>query len=439
MSKRSKKHRNNTIAGFFILLSIVGFVSIIIILSDFQGLGNHGTYQIWFTTENGTPGLSPGAPVTLAGVKIGTVDEVKLIMDQSDSFGPHVKVTISVDDRFTVNRDAVAGLVVPVLGSSSSINFDNLGSNQPLKENEYLTGKYAATPFLKSAGIGPKEIIALQKTIHNINTISEDTSKITEFARNEVSKSGHEIVNNFRIMVQQVTEVISSFQQDWPAWKKSADDIIQNIQLAADNINKAVQQGKTMLTDAQDTAKQIKQTINDLTPKITKITDNIKNLSDTANQEWKSNISSLLNTSTQGIEHGTSLLSNLDESLALDLPEINRILANMRIASDNLKLTMIEIRAQPWRLLTAPSDEAMQEALLYDLVRTYANSVSDLDASIAELKSLHDHFGDQLDINQDSMKSVLKKLDENYLHFEEAQNSLYEYVSQKTSNLNDKP
>ncbi len=439
MAQRNKKHRNNTIAGLFILLSITGFVVVVIMLSDFQGLGHHGIYQIWFKPDTGTPGLSVGSPVTLAGVRIGTVDNIHLEMEKNESFGPRVEVTISVDDRFVVRRDAMAGLVVPVLGTASSINFDGLGTGEPLKDDEYLTGTFAATPILKSAGIGPEEIIAITKTIHNIKNISDNTSEISNFASKEMRESGHEIVSNIRKMVEQVADVVASFREAWPAWKKSADDISQQVHLAATNVNKTIDESKKLISEAHEGYLRTQKTIDDLSPKITKITDNIQSITDTARQEWITKITSALDHANEGIEHGSSLLSSLDETLTIDLPEINRILANMRIASDNLKLSMIEIRAQPWRLFTAPSEHAMQEALLYDLVRTYANAVSDLDASIAELKALHDRFGNHLDPNQDSLKAVLDQLDKNFNQYQDAQNSLYEFIAEKSSDHKVKP
>jgi hypothetical protein len=62
-------------------------------------------------------------------------------------------------------------------------------------------------------------------------------------------------------------------------------------------------------------------------------------------------------------------------------------MANFRLASDQLKLTMMEVRRAPWRLLYRPDTKELQYELLYDSARAYATAVSDLRAATESLEA----------------------------------------------------
>ena len=55
--------------------------------------------------------------------------------------------------------------------------------------------------------------------------------------------------------------------------------------------------------------------------------------------------------------------------------------------SDQLKLTSIEVRSQPWRLLHAPTNKEMSSQVLYDATRAYAEAASDLRAASEALQA----------------------------------------------------
>jgi len=385
MSQRRKRQQNNTIAGLFVLASVIGFVLIVIILSDMTWLGSNRQYEVWFKPDLGTPGLAVGSEVTLAGVAVGRVDAVELETDDTSEFGPHVAVTISLPDDYVLRDDAVVGLVVPILGTAAIINLEGLGTGKPISKSQPLTGIFAPSPFLRSAGIGPKQIEQIKSTIGHVDEISGNVMEVTKFARDEVQTSGKEIVQRIRDITKHVSEVIASFKEAWPTWRGRVSSTLANADESSEKLNSLLDEGHTLATNANEGVAELRKTIERLSSDVTESVANVREITAKANGEWSEKISNLLGRAENGTQLAEELLSQLDDSLTTLVPELERILANTRIASDNLKLAIVEIRNEPWRLLASPSERAVQESLLYDSVRTYANAVSDLDASIAAL------------------------------------------------------
>lgn len=432
MSQRRKRQRNNTIAGLFVLASVIGFVLIVILLSDMTWLGSNRHYEVWFKPDLGTPGLTVGSEVTLAGVAVGRVDAVELETNDKSEFGPHVVVTISLPANYILHDDAVVGLVVPMLGTAASINLEGLGTGKPISESEPLTGIFATSPFLRSVGLGPKQIEQIKSTIGHIDEISGHMSEITKFARDEVQTSGKEIVQRIRDMTKQISQVIASIKETWPTWRDRLSSTLVNADESSGKLNSLLDEGQTLVTNANEGVAELRKTIDRVASDVTESAANVRDITAKANGEWSEKISNLLDRAESGTQKAEELLSQVGDSLTALVPELERILANTRIASDNLKLVMIEIRNEPWRLLAAPSERAVQESLLYDSVRTYANAVSDLDASIAALKAVHDRYGSDFDLESESVKRILSLLDNNYSRFDEAQKALFDFITKET-------
>jgi hypothetical protein len=69
-------------------------------------------------------------------------------------------------------------------------------------------------------------------------------------------------------------------------------------------------------------------------------------------------------------------------------PSLRRTLANLRLMSDQLKLTAVEVRSQPWRLLIQPTTKEFESQVLYDATRSYAAAASDVRAAAEVVQQL---------------------------------------------------
>jgi len=432
MSQVRKRQRNNTIAGLFVLFTLVAFVLVVIVLSDMSGFGRKQRIEIRFPTEIGAPGLNPGADVLIAGVPKGKVEAIHLELADDPSIGPFVRVIITLPDSFTVRRDAEAGLMVPVIGSGAWINLEGLGTGEPLGPDEYLEGGYAPSAILRSAGLGQKQIEEMQRILANIDALSANTAEITRFAREQIDEHGDEIVESIRGTIDQAERFVQSVREEWDRWRGVMTQALENAQQVTENAGTLINEGRSFIANVDEGVTNVRRTFDEITPQVKRTASNVEAVTNRARGEWSDRISEILARTNDGVQRAQATLTTLDDSLTTALPEVKRILANMRLASDNLKLAMIEIRNEPWRLLASPSERAVRETVLYDAVRSYANAVSDLDASIAALKALHDRYGEDFDPEREAVQRVLNLIEEHHDRYVEADELLYQFVLQET-------
>jgi hypothetical protein len=100
--------------------------------------------------------------------------------------------------------------------------------------------------------------------------------------------------------------------------------------------------------------------------------------------DTKPTIDAMLVDARSAMESTRKAVERADALLAESSPSLRRTVANARLASDQLKFTLEEVRRSPWRLLYRPDTRELEFELLYDSARIYASAVSDLrDASAA--------------------------------------------------------
>ena len=76
-----------------------------------------------------------------------------------------------------------------------------------------------------------------------------------------------------------------------------------------------------------------------------------KATTDRANGEWSVRITGIMDEAKTALEAARGAASEAQELVARNGPRLDDILANATLASQQLKLATIEIRASPWRLL----------------------------------------------------------------------------------------
>ena len=112
MSTSHARQRNNTIAGFFVLIAVVGFVAMVIVLSDIGDFASTQRVRIAYPLDTGVPGLKVGSDVMVGGLRVGRVTSIESELSRTDD--PRFIVTVVIPETFEVRADAFAGMVVPL-------------------------------------------------------------------------------------------------------------------------------------------------------------------------------------------------------------------------------------------------------------------------------------------------------------------------------------
>ena len=115
------RERNNLLAGLFVLAGIVVAFTVIVLLSDLQGLFTPMyDVQVRYKLSDGLLGLKKGATVTIGNSPIGTVEHIS---DQRDPKEPDRVigkiVSFEIPKRYTLFDNAIVELNVPPLGTGT--------------------------------------------------------------------------------------------------------------------------------------------------------------------------------------------------------------------------------------------------------------------------------------------------------------------------------
>ena len=108
--------------------------------------------------------------------------------------------------------------------------------------------------------------------------------------------------------------------------------------------------------------------------------------------------------------------------------DITDALANARQVAQQLKLTMIEVRRSPWKLLHRPSRQEQEHELLYASTRAFALAASDLKATAASVQRLLDNHGNEIRQDPKTFQLLTAYLDDSLERYSEAQQRLIDVL-----------
>ena len=396
----ARSSRNNIIAGAFVLGSIALATAVVIALAGGSNLLNPTrSFIIRFPFEIGAGGVDAGSQVLLGGQPIGKVTGWKFLNTPSPG-GERptaVDVTCEVRADITIYEDAVAELMVPLLGVGTKVNIvtpgtgvgiaSPQGGNPELQDDEVLTGQEGMAPFLKSAGYGAEQRDQVRKAIAQVSEATERINRIVEKLEGDVDPTTDQ-VNNILADIRTVTKDVA---EHWPGWADKVDQTLASAREFIDGFKPFADQAREGYQGVVD---RLNALVDTNRPKIDEAVESARQLANKANTEGWQKVQDALASGQSGLDSFRDAAERASSLLKEQTPEIRTILANARLASDQLKLTTTEVRAAPWKLLGGPTGKKdLENEVLFDAARSYALAASDLKAAAASLEALSDPNG----------------------------------------------
>ncbi|MCL4741543.1 MAG: MCE family protein [Phycisphaerales bacterium] len=375
MSSRSNP-RNNLVAGLFLLGGVALAVFASFVLSDIS-IARTETYEVHFDIHEGATGLDPDAEVRLGGQPVGKVTSIDFDADA----GYAVAVTVKIRKDIPLYADARVHLEVPLLGSASVINIVSLGTPQAGPADGPIDGRLAPPALLAQAGYGDEQRTQLQSILERLD---KGTEKMMKF----VDDADPDLTRNVSDIVADVREVVRDARERWPEWSASITTTIERSNEFSAKLRDLADRSGSVLDKGEGLLDSARSAIDDNRPKIDRIVDNVESVTARVNDEWVPRGNHLLDRAAQGVERFVEIGDEAYTLVRANRPTIDGILADSRLAADQLKLATVEIRSQPWRLLHRPNTKELETQLLYDSARSYAAAVSDLRAASQALDSL---------------------------------------------------
>lgn len=407
-------------AGAFVFFSLAVFVTILITLAGGSDLWRRTTpYIVRFPLETGATGLEIGSDVRIGGRSVGSVARIDLAYDKPGRPPVGVDVTINVERSIPVFPDAVAFLERPLFGSASVINFPSLGGAdadaETLEAGGLLRGEIAPPELLRNAGYGSAQS-------EQLRTIFDRLDEITKSAQAVARDFEQRIFPQFEQAAGDAAAITADARARSAGWFDNTDEILDEFVTISRETNAAVADARAFITEVRGIVDENRPAFNSTVANIERATERADALLARFNDETLNMLNDMLAEGRARVAEAGEIIDRASSLLREEEPEVRVAMANLRLASEELKLTMGEIRRSPWRLLYRPKTRELEYELLYDSARTYAGAVSDLRAASEALESVLASDRPSRPTDGEALETYIRRIGaafERYRHAEE--------------------
>lgn len=418
----------NLIAGCFLLGGVGLAVWVSFMLSDRSGLGATTPFTVRFTLSDGTSGLKRGSSVLLGGQPIGRVLTVNVAngVGASGESRP-IGIDVGVETRadITLYENAEVNLSLPLLGNLSSINITGIGdpakvvaksgASERIEAGEQVTGRVAPPGFLAQAGFGSDQVQQLRSALLSFESSVARVAGLLERTTPQIEAT----VADVRSMSQRLSTSL-------PGWTGKLDTTLANVETASGKLDPLLTNVDAAITDARQVLADANAVIKDNRTKIDGIVDSIARASDRVDKLLTDQVTASLKSAGGALDSLSTAVDSARDLLAGSTPTVRNILANANLAAEQLKLTMVEVRSQPWRLLVQPDTKELETQLVYDAARSYAEAATELRAISQSLESLA-----RAGAGQEAIAALTEQLNGSMARFRSAEDAFLNRLIQK--------
>jgi ABC-type transporter Mla subunit MlaD len=372
--------RNTVLAGVFVLVAVALFVTAVVLLSESGSWVRNGTeYSIRFDLDEGADGLEKGSAVKLGGKKIGSVLGVDF--DPQPGGDQEVRslvVRIKVDGRIKLYNDAQVTLVRPLLGSNSALNIVKLRSKPDAKlvsPGGEINGDLAPPGFVSQA-----DYAKVQKIIDDAQAFSGRINRWSEI----IDPTFDQNYGKIEQTITDVSEMVKNARASWSDWRTWITDTIKLVRDRADSIITGIDDG---IKEVRQTVADIDKAVDENRPYVREITENAASVVKQFRIEDYARVTAAIKDAQESMAKIRDFSAQANEMLTTRRPDIEQIITQAALAADQLKLTMVEVRAAPWRVLYQPNKKELENELLYNTIRQYSESLAETRAAAQALEA----------------------------------------------------
>ncbi len=376
------KQRNAFKAGLFILISIGLTIGVIV---GIEGLGSffEPTQQrtVTFTLTDNLNGLSKGDDVRVGGVKVGKVNQIEYVPEDNGS--PRLHVHYQIPKKYVIRKDAVVAIESLITGSAY-INIANLGTGDELPDTTSVVGRIG--------GIG-----ALMAKADDTILAFKDTSLAATAMVKKIDDRIDPVIDKYNALATRGTEMMTALRD---MIGQSTTDFKGTMA----NLNASTTAIKEKLPGILDDARAV----------LTKLQGTIDNAT-LAMEDIKKTFA-----------HTRDLTKDVKTIIATNRAKFDAIIAGLKDSSDNIKHATVELRRSPWRLLYKPGPGEVDNLLLFDSAREFADGANDLNDAVQALKDAVNSG----DVPPDELQKKIDLLNHSFEKFTGVEQKLWKNVKE---------
>jgi len=294
--------------GLIAIFAIIGFV---VLYQFMKGKNLFTTDNVFYAKYDNVEGLSVSNPVSINGLKVGQVDEIKPITTKDGRL--HFVVKMTIDDKFEFSRSSTLEIFEPGLMSGKEMKI-NLAYGAPIaKDGDTLKGNYQLS-MLNSLSSQVKPVKdQLSNVLLKLDSTLASTNKIVD------EQNRREI----KLLLSNLNQTVASFKGTAEQTNKILASNEKGLHEVVDNANKMLLTTNATVSKYGTVAEKID---------VDKLNLTIDEFSKTANK---------LNSVIAGIQNGEGSLGKLAKD--------DQLYNNLTKTADNMNKLVEDLKANPKR------------------------------------------------------------------------------------------
>ena len=326
------------LVGIFVIVAAALLFGSVIAVSGGMG-GGSVPHRAYFKYAGG---VQSGAPVRFGGLLVGKVDRVRV--DPANS--TRIEIDFLVDRTTPVKTDSVAKITT-------------LG---PLTDNyiEISTGSEGAALLPAGADMASMETFGLPQIGEAVQAMLPDVQRVLLKVNNSL--------DGLEITVARANDLLNDRNRATIAHSlANADQLLSETR---PKMNESLTNVNRLLNDVQPKVSASLSNVQEVTAKLSPLLDDLKKVSTQANDmlahvdaallENRTDVRTSVLTLHDSLAKSTVLLDHLNQALNQNSDNIDELLDNVRISTENLKGLTETLRARPASLIRGIGAEDRQ-------------------------------------------------------------------------------
>ncbi|MBS7334039.1 MAG: MCE family protein [Weeksellaceae bacterium] len=295
--------------GVVVLLTLISFF---ILFNFLKGKNMFTSGRVFKVKFDNVSGLAPSKPVSINGLRVGRVEEIKIIEDKQPI---HFEVLISVEKDVEFSKNTVAEIYEPGIMSGPEVRLILDYGKDIAESGDYLPGRVAGGLLAGfQEQLGPTQtkidsvLITLNKTLAGVDSMLDEENK-----------------QNLKVLLKNLNNTVSSFDATAKSIEKTSNSANNLIASNEKTITKTLDNANTTLASTKATIEKFGKTADKINSM--ELEKTIKNFEDASK-----NLTILLD----DINKGKGTLGKLakEDDIA---NELQATIKNMNVLVEDLK------------------------------------------------------------------------------------------------------
>lgn len=411
------------------------------------------TIEVHFTLEQGSAPLKPGSPVMLRNaVQVGEVEDVYVTrrLGGERLHVPIIVVRAEVDEDVTLYKGCEITTSEPVIGGSGYMVIQDVGDPNagPVLENEPIQGQ---RPLSLAAAIGDLSDFLLgdegflvkldrefDKSVEGslmfkVATSLNDINAMTGELRHQLTPGEQQaLLYKLHETMDNVTAISVALREETDAARR--ESLLAGLHAALAKLDSSLAEAQGMLTDARPVVQDTLTTVQGMARGLDE--DVMSVLRAEFDREDPDALLAkvheglaLLRGSLENVEVATDTGVRL---LVTNRAALDRTVSNLRDASRELRDGIAELRLQPWRLLSPPTDVEKDRIVVFEAARQFALAAARLDDVSTRLEAMLAATppGERTAATQEEIEQLQAALEAAFEQFQAAEHYFFEHIQE---------